>query len=105
VLCYTQVMNAEGEGGLGMSARPRRRSGNLSALKVELWAAIRAASAIVGDRDSEPELKLKAASTLATAGGVYLRILEGSDTEDRVAQMETLMRTVMEQAQNGYGTR
>jgi hypothetical protein len=88
-----------------MSVRPRRRAGNIQALKVEVWGAIRAASAVITDPEADPELKLKAASTLATAGGVYLRILEGSETETRVAEMETMMRTVLEQAQNGHGPR
>jgi hypothetical protein len=88
-----------------MKARPRRRSGNLSALKLELWSAIRAASVIIATTTTEPELKLKAASTIATAGAVYLRILEGSDTEDRVAQMEGLMQSILEQTQNGHGAR
>jgi hypothetical protein len=94
-----------GGGGVGMSARPRRRSGNLSALKLELWSAIQAASVIIADSSTEPDLKLKAVSTIATAGAVYLRILEGSDTEARVAQMETLMHTVLEQTRNGHGAR
>jgi hypothetical protein len=68
----------------------RRRSGNLSALKLEVWSAIRAASAIIGDPTSEPEVKLKAASTLATAGAVYLRILEGSELEERITRLEAL---------------
>jgi hypothetical protein len=88
-----------------MSARPRRRSGNLSALKLELWAAIRAASVIIGDAATEPELKLKAAATIATAGGVYLRILQGADTEDRVAQMEAVMQSIITQTTNGHDTR
>jgi hypothetical protein len=88
-----------------MSVRPRRRAGNIQALKVEVWSAIRAASAIIADPTADADVKLKAASTLATAGGVYLRILEGSETEDRVAQMEAMMHTVLDQAQNGHGTR
>jgi hypothetical protein len=88
-----------------MSARPRRRSGNLSALKVELCSAIRAVAVIVGDRCSEPELKLKAASTIATIGGVYLRILEGSETENRVSAMEAAMQSILEDTRNGHDTR
>jgi hypothetical protein len=87
-----------------MSVRPRRRAGNIQALKVELWGAIRAASAVITDPEADADLKLKAASTLATAGGVYLRILEGHETEDRVAQMEAMMHTVVAEAHNGYGT-
>jgi hypothetical protein len=86
-----------------MNARPRRRSGNLSALKLEVWSAVRAAAAILADPRAAADLKLKAASTVATAGAVYLRILEGSDTDARLAEMEALMRTVMEQARRGPG--
>jgi hypothetical protein len=88
----------KGEGGLGMSARPRRRSGNVSALKLEVWSAIRAASAIIGDPGAEADLKLKAASTLATAGAVYLRILEGSEMQERIDALEQLVHR-----RNGHG--
>jgi hypothetical protein len=88
-----------------MSVRPRRRAGNIQALKVELWGAIRTASAVISDPEAEADLKLKAASTLATAGGVYLRILEGSDTEDRVTQMEAVMQSIVDQTRNGDGAR
>jgi hypothetical protein len=88
-----------------MGARPRRRSGNFLALKVEVWSAIRAASVIIADPTTEPDLKLKAASTMATAGAVYLRILDGSEIEDRVARMEAMMHTVLDHAHNGHGTR
>jgi hypothetical protein len=98
VLCCTQVINAEGEGGLGVSARPWRRSGNLSALKVEVWSAIRAASLVIGDAGTEPELKLKAASTITTAGAVYLRILEGSEMQERIDALERLVHR-----RNGHG--
>jgi hypothetical protein len=99
------MSSMKGEGDHVMNARPRRRSGNLSALKLEVWSAIRAASTIIADATTEPELKLKAASTTATAGGVYLRILEGSDTEDRVTQMEAFMQSIVEETRNGDGAR
>jgi hypothetical protein len=88
-----------------MRIRPRRRAGNIQALKVEVWGAIRAASAVITDPEAGADLKLKAASTLATAGGVYLRILEGSETETRVTEMERLIHTALEQAPNGHGPR
>jgi hypothetical protein len=81
-----------------MSARPRRRSGNLSALKVEVWGAIRAASLILGDPSAAADVKLKAASTLATAGAVYLRILEGSGMQARIDALEQLVHR-----RNGHG--
>jgi hypothetical protein len=88
----------KGRGGIGMSARPRRRSGNLSALKVEIWSAIRAASVIIADPTAEPDLKLKAASSIATAGAVYLRILEGSELQERIDALEQLVHR-----RNGHG--
>jgi hypothetical protein len=88
-----------------VSVRPRRRAGNIQALKVEVWSAIRAASAVITDPEADVELRLKAASAIATCSGVYLRILEGSETEDRVAQMEAMMHTVLDQAENGHGAR
>jgi hypothetical protein len=81
-----------------MSARPRRRSGNLSALKVEVWSAIRAASVMLGDPGAAADLKLKAASTLTTAGAVYLRILEGSEMQERIDTLERLVHR-----RNGHG--
>jgi hypothetical protein len=59
-----------------MSARPQRRSGNLSALKVEIWASIREVAAIVGTPGTPVDLKVCGLSAIAAAGGVYLRILE-----------------------------
>ena len=66
-----------------MKARPQRRSGNLAALKVEVWAAIRAASAMLDDPDTSPELRLRAVSAVATAGAVYAKLLEATP-EDHV---------------------
>jgi hypothetical protein len=71
-----------------MSARPQRRSGNLPALKVELWAAIRAASALIADPESPPELRLRAVSALSTAAAVYARILYDHELEQRLAALE-----------------
>ncbi len=59
-----------------MKARPQRRSGNFSALKVEIWASIREVSAVIADPETTPDLKVRALSAIAAAGGVYLRILE-----------------------------
>jgi hypothetical protein len=81
-----------------MSTRLRRRSGNLSALKLEVWSGIRAASAIIADPRAEADLKLKAASTLATAGAVYLRLLEGGELASRIEALEQLVHR-----RNGHG--
>jgi hypothetical protein len=45
----------KGEGDIAMSVRPRRRAGNIQALKVEVWSAIRAASAIIVDPEADAQ--------------------------------------------------
>ena len=59
-----------------MKSRPQRRSGNFSALKVEIWASIREVAGVIADPETTPDLKVRALSAIAAAGGVYLRILE-----------------------------
>jgi hypothetical protein len=61
-----------------MGAKPRRRrdSGDICQLRVELWAGIRVAAAMVDDPETPPELKLRAVSALATAASVYHKLLE-----------------------------
>jgi len=68
---------------VSLKPRPQRRSGNFSALKVEVWAAIRAASAMLSDPEITPELKLRAVSAIATAGAVYAKLLEHDTGDDK----------------------
>jgi hypothetical protein len=68
--------------------RPNRRSG----------AVFGPASAIIADPRAEADLTLKAASTLATAGAVYLRILEGSELQARIEALEEIVHR-----RNGHG--
>jgi hypothetical protein len=72
-----------------MKARPQRRSGNFSALKVELWASIREVSAVIAYPETTPDLKVRALSAIAAAGGVYLRLLE-SERQQTPANQPTL---------------
>jgi hypothetical protein len=74
-----------------MSATPRRRrdSGDICQLRVELWAGVRVAAAIVDDPEVTPELKLRAVSALATAASVYARLLEGMPDDDDTAKTPT----------------
>jgi hypothetical protein len=74
-----------------MSARPQRRSGNLSALKVELWAAIRHLSATIANAEVSPELRLRACSAMAANAGVYRQLLESSEFEARLTALERAM--------------
>jgi hypothetical protein len=73
-----------------MAVRPRRRrgAGDLRQLKVELWAAICEAGDLLADPETDPELKLKAISALATATGVYLKLSEASEFEARLTTLE-----------------
>jgi hypothetical protein len=75
-----------------MSARPQRRSGNLPALKVEVWAAIRAASGIIADPETPTEMRLRAVSAIATAASVYRGILE-IDVQAQILAIEEAART------------
>ena len=68
--------------------RPQRRSGNISALRVELWAGIRAAAGMLEDPDLPPEVRLRAVSALATAGSVYMKLLSEGDFGERLAALE-----------------
>ena len=73
-----------------MRMRPRRRrgAGDLRQLRVELWAAICEAADILADRQTDPEVKLRSISALATAAGVYMKIAEASEFESRLTALE-----------------
>jgi hypothetical protein len=81
-----------------MASRPQRRSGNLSALKVELWACIRFLSTTIANEDSSRELRLRACSAMAANAGVYRQLLETSDLEERLTALEQQMES------NHHGT-
>lgn len=89
-----------------MKSRRRRDRGDICQLRVELWAGIRAASAMVEDPETTPALKLRAVSALATAAAVYARILEGGKADDAnaataVEDADTIIVRVREAA-NGH---
>jgi hypothetical protein len=73
-----------------MSTTPRRRrdAGDISQLRVELWAGVRVAAAMVDDPEVSPELKLRAVSALATAASVYAKLLETTEVEERLMALE-----------------
>jgi hypothetical protein len=76
-----------------MDAKPRRRrdSGDICQLRVELWAGIKAASAMVEDADTTPMERLRAISALSMASSVYLKIHEAVELETRLAAVERAM--------------
>lgn len=77
--------------------RRRRRSGTIETVKVELWAAIRAGLSIVEDPEMATDSRLKALSAISTAMAVYLKALETADTEKRLAELETMMQTLLQE--------
>jgi hypothetical protein len=66
-----------------VSRKPRKRrdAGDICQLRVELWAGIRYAAALVDDPETIPELKLRAVSALATAASVYAKLLDPKPTD------------------------
>jgi hypothetical protein len=76
-----------------VSPKPRRRrdAGDLCQLRVELWAGVRVAAAMVDNPETPPELKLRAVSALATAASVYAKLLEskppGDETPEPAAEV------------------
>ncbi len=83
-----------------MKSRRRRDRGDICQLRVELWAGIRAASAMVEDPETAPELKLRAVSALATVASVYAKLLE-SKPEDE-AKPETPSDIIVIRSANGH---
>jgi hypothetical protein len=87
-----------------MSTRLRRRrdAGDLCQLRVELWAGVRVAAAMVDDPDVSPEVKLRAVSALATAASVYKGILE-IDINARLLALEEQVKA--RAGRNGHEVR
>jgi hypothetical protein len=61
----------------GMSVKPRRRRAprSLGQLKGCLWAAIQYNTGLIEDEAAEPELRLKASTTLVQAALAYAKLL------------------------------
>lgn len=68
------------------SKRKRRpKPGDLAALRRLLWSCLREAETVADT--ANPELKLKAGSTVATLAGIYLRALEQTELTRQVEQL------------------
>jgi hypothetical protein len=86
-------------------ARSNRRHGNpgdLAALKRRLWRAFCDAEDVLDMEDISPDLRLKAISTMGTVGAIYAKLLEGSELESQVKEMEALMQSLLA-SRNGHG--
>jgi hypothetical protein len=70
-----------------MKRKRRRKPGDIAALRRSLWAALLTIEDCLDDPDIA--VKLKAANALAQLSGPYLRALEQSDIEQRLAALES----------------
>lgn len=84
-----------------MSAKRRRRraSGDLSQPKVEVWACIRYLADAIENEELTRELRLRACSAMAANAGAYRQLLETSDLEQRLTDLE--QRFSQEYSHNG----
>lgn len=64
----------------------RPKAGDLGALKRVLWEAVREVEKLLAAESIEA--KLRAASTIATLGGTYLKCLQAADLEARIQALE-----------------
>lgn len=70
----------------------RPKPGDIAALRRLLWACLNEAERVMEADDLE--VKLRAASTVATLGGVYLRALDQHDLAKQVAELRADLETV-----------
>jgi hypothetical protein len=69
----------------------RRKPGDLAQLRAVLWGVLLDVETICTDEGTDKPSKLKAAHTLATLAGAYLKVTE---THDLVKRIEALEGTV-----------
>jgi hypothetical protein len=70
------------------SPRRRRAAGDLSQLKVEVWACIRYLADTIENEELSREYRLRACSSMAANAGVYRQLLETSDLDKRLTALE-----------------
>jgi hypothetical protein len=66
----------------------RRKPGDLAQLRAVLWGVLLDVETICTDEDTDKPSKLKAAHTLATLAGAYLKVTETHDLEKRIEALE-----------------
>jgi hypothetical protein len=72
--------------------RRRRAAGDLSQLKVELWACIRHLADTIENEELSQELRLRACSAMGQVGGVYRALIQASELESRISALEEVSR-------------
>lgn len=71
--------------------RPRRiRPADINGLKRRVWHAILTAETLLDHHDSE--IKIRAVNAIGQVGNVYRAILETSDHEERLQQLEASVK-------------
>lgn len=90
-----------------MLKKPRRRtrgSGTVSDVKRHLWEAITDAERLLRST-TDPKLRLRCTHAIATAGGVYAKVVEASELEQRIQRLEDIMKKRQQlQDPRYYGT-
>jgi hypothetical protein len=71
----------------------RRKPGDLGQLRAVLWGVLLDVETVCADTEEDKALKLKAAHTLATLAGAYLKVSETHDLEKRIEALEQAQET------------
>ncbi len=77
-------MNADHDG--VTRAKRGTRPGSIRQVRLRLWWAIEEASMLLGDADKDT--RMRAISALSTAAGVYAKLTEAAELEDRLKALE-----------------
>ncbi len=77
-----------------------RRCGDIRALKRAVWRGICCAERVILNDEASDDKRLRAVATLATAAGVYAKILEASELEGRLSALERRLAGV---SPHGHG--
>ncbi len=65
-----------------------RKAGSPDDLRAVVWEAVSAASAIVRDPDTAPELRLRAVHAITQAAGAYAKVYEATEFHARLRAIE-----------------
>ncbi len=68
--------------------RKPQKPGDLRALQRKLWWTLLRAEELMDTPELSHDLRLRAINAMAQVGSVYLRLLEGSEIETRLAALE-----------------
>lgn len=66
----------------------RRKPGDLAQLRAVLWGVLLDVEGICADSKEDNAMKIKAAHSLATLAGAYLKVSETHDLEKRIEALE-----------------